>query len=153
MLGFQSTSLLSIPALTKPAIVLMILWRWTGYNMMIMLAGLQTIPEELYDAGKIDGAGGIQAFRYITVPMMSRVIAFAAILSTIGTFNIFDEVFMLVGRNGGIQQAGLVTGLLIYRTAFQSYRFGYAAAIAYAVAFIIVALSLLQVYASERTAA
>ena len=152
-LGFQTTSMLSIPALIKPAIVLMILWRWTGYNMMIMLAGLQTIPEELYDAGKIDGASGVQAFRHITVPMMSRVIAFAAILSTIGTFNLFDEVYLLVGRGGGVQQAGLVTGLLIYRTAFQTYRFGYAAAIAYAVAIVIVILSLLQIFVSERTAA
>ncbi len=150
-LGFQGASMLSNPALIKPAIVLMSLWRWTGYNMMIMLAGLQTIPEELYDAGKIDGTSGIQAFRHITVPLMSRVIAFSAILSTIGTFNLFDEVYMLVGRTGGVGEAGLVTGLLIYRTAFQSYRFGYAASIAYAVAVVIVALSLLQMLVSERT--
>lgn len=153
LFGLQAKSLRAETWFIKPAIVAMILWRWTGYNMMIMLAGLQTIPDELYDAGKIDGASGIQSFFFITVPMMSRVIAFAAILSTIGTFNLFDEVFLLVGSGGGVQQAGLVTGLLIYRTAFQTFRFGYASAIAYAVAFIILGLSLLQVFVSERTAA
>jgi ABC-type sugar transport system permease subunit len=153
LFGLQPKSMYGETWFIKPAIVVMTLWRWTGYNMMIMLAGLQTIPDELYDAGKIDGASGIQSFFYITVPMMSRVIAFAAILSTIGTFNLFDEVFLMVGVGGGVQQAGLVTGLLIYRTAFQTYRFGYASAIAYAVAFIILGLSLLQVFVSERTAA
>jgi cellobiose transport system permease protein len=152
LFGLQAKSMYGETWFIKPAIVAMTLWRWTGYNMMIMLAGLQTIPDELYDAGKIDGASGIQSFFHITVPMMSRVIAFAAILSTIGTFNLFDEVFLMVGAGGGIQQAGLVTGLLIYRTAFQTYRFGYASAIAYAVAFIILGLSLLQVFVSERTA-
>ena len=69
----------------------MILWRWVGYNMMIMLAGLQSIPHELFEAARIDGANGLQAFIHITIPLMRRVIAFAAILSTIGMFNIFEE--------------------------------------------------------------
>ena len=103
LFGLEAKSMYGETWFIKPAIVAMILWRWTGYNMMIMLAGLQTIPEELYDAGKIDGASGIQSFFHITVPMMSRVIAFAAILSTIGTFNLFDEVFLMVGAGGGIQ--------------------------------------------------
>jgi ABC-type sugar transport system permease subunit len=150
-LGVQYKSLLGEVWFIKPAIVIMLLWRWTGYNMMIMLAGLQSIPDELYDAGRIDGASGLQAFLYITVPMLRRVIAFAAILSTIGMFNLFDEVYLVAGVGGGVQQAGLVTGLLIYRTAFQIYKFGYASAIAYAVAFIIVGLSLLQLYIGEQT--
>ena len=153
LIGVQARSLLGEPWFVKPAIVFMILWRWTGYNMVIMLAGLQGIPDELYDAGRIDGADGIQAFRYITVPMMSRVIAFAAILSTIGMFNMFDEVYMVAGVNGGVQSSGLVTGVLIYRTAFQTFKFGYASAIAYSVALIIVVLSLLQLVSSERSAA
>ncbi len=150
--GIEFKGLLGVPWFIKPTIVVMLLWRWTGYNMMIMLAGLQSIPDELYDAGKIDGASGMQSFFYITVPMMQRVIVFSAILSTIGTFNLFDEVFMVAGAAGGVQQAGLVTGVMIYRTAFQTYKFGYASAIAYMVALIIVALSLIQVYYSERSA-
>jgi cellobiose transport system permease protein len=151
--GVEYRGLLGEAWFIKPAIVIMLLWRWTGYNMMIMLAGLQSIPDELYEAARIDGAGGFRSFLHITVPMMGRVIAFAAILSTIGMFNLFDEVYVLVGHGGGVQQAGLVTGVFVYRMAFFAFRFGYASAVAYAVAFIIVSLSLVQLYISERTAA
>lgn len=153
LFGVPPKSWLSEVWFVKPAIVIMLLWRWVGFNMMIMLAGLQTIPEELYEAGRIDGASPIQAFLNLTVPLMVRVIAFSAILATIGMFNLFDEVYVLAGSSGGIQQSGLVTGLLIYRTAFETFKFGYAAAIAYAVAAVIVVLSLAQIYASDRTAA
>ena len=144
--------LLNQPVFVKPAILIMILWRWVGYNMMIMLAGLQSIPFELYEAARIDGASGLQAFIHITVPLMRRVIAFAAILSTIGMFNIFEEAYMLVGVGGGVDRAGLLMGLIIYRQAFVSFKFGYASALAYANAIIIIALSFLQIFASERAA-
>ncbi|MCY3709339.1 MAG: sugar ABC transporter permease [Caldilineaceae bacterium] len=144
--------LLDQPVFIKPSILVMILWRWVGYNMMIMLAGLQSIPHELYEAARIDGASGLQAFIHITVPLMRRVIAFAAILSTIGMFNIFEEAYMLVGPSGGTDRAGLLMGLIIYSQAFRSFNFGYASALAYANAVIIIALSFLQIVASERAA-
>ena len=140
------------PIFIKPAILVMILWRWVGYNMMIMLAGLQSIPHELFEAARIDGASGLQAFLHITVPLMRRVIAFAAILSTIGMFNVFEEAYMLVGPSGGVDRAGLLMGLIIYRQAFVSFKFGYASALAYANAVIIIALSFLQIVATERAA-
>ena len=140
------------PIFIKPAILVMILWRWVGYNMMIMLAGLQSIPHELFEAARIDGANGLQAFLHITVPLMRRVIAFAAILSTIGMFNVFEEAYMLVGPSGGVDRAGLLMGLIIYRQAFVSFKFGYASALAYANAVIIIALSFLQIVATERAA-
>jgi len=143
---------LNKPEFIKPAILIMILWRWVGYNMMIMLAGLQSIPYELYEAARIDGANGLQSFLHITVPLMRRVIAFAAILSTIGMFNIFEEAYMLVGTSGGADRAGLLMGLIIYRQAFQSFNFGYASALAYANAVIIIVLSFLQIFATERAA-
>ncbi len=143
---------LNKPEFIKPAILIMILWRWVGYNMMIMLAGLQSIPYELYEAARIDGANGLQSFLNITVPLMRRVIAFAAILSTIGMFNIFEEAYMLVGTSGGADRAGLLMGLIIYRQAFQSFNFGYASALAYANAVIIIVLSFLQIFATERAA-
>jgi cellobiose transport system permease protein len=152
LFGIQYKGLLGIAAFMKPVILIMLLWRYVGYNMMIMLAGLQSIPGELYDAGRIDGAGGIQSFLYITIPMMRRVIAFAAILSTIGIFNVFDEAYMLGGGGGGPEQAGLVTGVFIFREAFLNFKFGYASAIAYTIALIIIGLSVLQIYTSERTA-
>jgi cellobiose transport system permease protein len=150
--GKEYHGLLGIAIYMKPVILVMLLWRYVGYNMMIMLAGLQSIPAELYDAGRIDGASGFQAFLYITLPLMRRVIAFAAIMSTIGMFNVFDEAYMIGGGTGGPEQAGLVTGVFVFREAFLNFKFGYAAAIAYTIALIIVALSVLQIYTSERTA-
>jgi ABC-type sugar transport system permease subunit len=152
LFGIPYKGLLGMAIFMKPVILIMLLWRWVGYNMMIMLAGLQSIPAELYDAGRIDGADGIQSFFYITMPLMRRVIAFAAILSTIGMFNVFDEAYMIGGSGGGPEQAGLVTGVFIFREAFSNFRFGYAAAVAYVIALIIIALSVVQIYTSERTA-
>ena len=150
--NIEFRGLLDQPAFIKPSILVMILWRRVGYNMMIMLAGLQSIPHELFEAARIDGASGLQAFIHITIPLMRRVIAFAAILSTIGMFNIFEEAYMLVGTGGGTDRAGLLMGLIIYSQAFSKFNFGYASALAYANAVIIIALSFLQIFASERAA-
>lgn len=150
--NIEFRGLLDQPVFIKPSILVMILWRWVGYNMMIMLAGLQSIPHELFEAARIDGASGLQAFFHITIPLMRRVIAFAAILSTIGMFNIFEEAYMLVGTGGGTDRAGLLMGLIIYSQAFSKFNFGYASALAYANAVIIIALSFLQIFASERAA-
>ena len=150
LFGIEFKGLLGSAEFIKPAILAMLLWRWVGYNMMIMLAGLQSIPLDLYEAAMIDGASGLQSFRYITIPLMRRVIAFAAILSTIGMFNLFDEAFVLVGSGGGVDRAGLLTGLYIFQQAFLSFKFGYASAVAYATAVIIIALSFLQIYVTER---
>ena len=150
--NIEFRGLLDQPVFIKPSILVMILWRWVGYNMMIMLAGLQSIPHELFEAARIDGASGLQAFIHITIPLMRRVIAFAAILSTIGMFNIFEEAYMLVGTGGGTDRAGLLMGLIIYSQAFSKFNFGYASALAYANAVIIIALSFLQIFASERAA-
>ena len=150
--NIEFRGLLDQPVFIKPSILVMILWRWVGYNMMIMLAGLQSIPHELFEAARIDGAIGLQAFIHITIPLMRRVIAFAAILSTIGMFNIFEEAYMLVGTGGGTDRAGLLMGLIIYSQAFSKFNFGYASALAYANAVIIIALSFLQIFASERAA-
>jgi ABC-type sugar transport system permease subunit len=81
---------------------------------------------------------------------MRRVIAFAAIISTIGMFNLFDVIYVLVGAGGGTDRAGLLTGPFIFQQAFGLFKFGYASASAYVVALIIVGLSLLQIRASER---
>ncbi|MCY4091376.1 MAG: sugar ABC transporter permease [Caldilineaceae bacterium] len=150
--NIEFRGLLDQPVFIKPSILVMILWRWVGYNMMIMLAGLQSIPHELFEAARIDGASGLQAFIHITIPLMRRVIAFAAILSTIGMFNIFEEAYMLVGTGGGTDRAGLLMGLIIYSQAFSKFNFGYASALAYANAVIIIALSFLQIFSSERAA-
>ena len=82
-------------------LILALLWRWTGNDMVIMLAGLQSIPADLYEAARVDGASGLQMFWHITVPLMRPVILFDAIISTIGTFNLFAEPFALFGPGRG----------------------------------------------------
>jgi lactose/L-arabinose transport system permease protein len=142
--GLNPVNWLADPTWSKPAVIITVLWRWTGYNMAIMLAGLQSIDPELYEAAQVDGASGIQQFWRITVPLMKPIIVFTMILSTIGTINLFDEVFMLFRQSGGVGESALTPGLLLYRSGFEFLNFGYASAIAYAIAIITFVLSLIQ---------
>ena len=144
--------LLADPTWMKPVLILALLWRWTGNDMVIMLAGLQSIPGDLYEAARVDGASGPQMFWHITVPLMRPVILFDAIISTIGTFNLFAEPFVLFGQDGGIGQAGLVTGTLLYQNAFVYFKFGYGAALAWVLAVIIFVLSMIQLKLGSREA-
>jgi cellobiose transport system permease protein len=148
--GIAPINWLANPAWMKPVLILALLWRWTGNDMVIMLAGLQSIPGDLYEAARVDGASGPQTFWHITVPLMRPVILFDAIISTIGTFNLFAEPFVLFGEDGGIGQAGLVTGTLLYQNAFVYFKFGYGAALAWVIALIVFVLSMLQLKLGSR---
>lgn len=123
-------------------IMLIMTWRWTGYNMIIILAGLQGIPDDYYEAARIDGANAIQQFIHITIPMLKPVILFSTILSTIGTLNLFTEPYLLT--NGGPNNSTISLGLYIYRQAFQSVNLTYAATISVAILVIVGLLSRLQ---------
>jgi ABC-type sugar transport system permease subunit len=127
----------------KPAIIILFVWRWTGWNMVIYLAGLQGIDSELYDAAKIDGAGHTQIFRYITVPLLRPVILFSLILSFVGGITIFDEPYLLTWMRtlGGTNYAGLTMSLYLYNEGFVRGHLGYASAIAYVICTLIVVLS------------
>jgi cellobiose transport system permease protein len=148
--GIAPINWLANPAWMKPVLILALLWRWTGNDMVIMLAGLQSIPGDLYEAARVDGASGPQTFWHITVPLMRPVILFDAIISTIGTFNLFAEPFVLFGEDGGIGQAGLVTGTLLYQNAFVYFKFGYGADLAWVIALIVFVLSMLQLKLGSR---
>jgi cellobiose transport system permease protein len=150
--GIAPINWLANPAWMKPVLILALLWRWTGNDMVIMLAGLQSIPDDLYEAARVDGASGPQMFWHITVPLMRPVILFDAIISTIGTFNLFAEPYVLFGENGGIGQAGLVTGTLLYQNSFIYFKFGYGAALAWVLAVIILVLSMIQLKLGSREA-
>lgn len=123
-------------------IMLIMTWRWTGYNMIIILAGLQGIPNDYYEAATIDGANAFHKFVNITVPMLKPVILFSTILSTIGTLNLFTEPYLLT--NGGPNNSTISLGLYIYRQAFQSINLTYAATISVAILVIVGVLSRLQ---------
>ncbi len=151
--GVAPINWLAEPAWMKLVLIVALLWRWTGNDMVIMLAGLQSIPPDIYEAAQVDGATAVQAFWRITLPLMRPVILFDAIISTIGTFNLFAEPFVLFGGpGGGMAQAGLLTGTLLYQNSFVYFKFGYGAAIAWVVAAIIITLSMIQLRLGNREA-
>ncbi|MGQ9629010.1 MAG: carbohydrate ABC transporter permease [bacterium] len=129
----------------KPAIIILFVWRWLGWNMVIYLAGLQGIPEELYEAARVDGANLRQIFMHITLPLLKPIILFTLILSTIGALTIFDEPYILVGSSGGTGRAGLTLAVHLYQQGFEYVHFGYASAIAYVVCIMIIVLSVLNI--------
>ncbi|NIS79270.1 MAG: ABC transporter permease subunit [Anaerolineales bacterium] len=126
------------------SLCLLVIWGWLGYNMVLMLAGLQTIPRELTEAAQIDGATPVQAFFHITIPLLRPVIIFSLILSTMGTFALFNEVYALTTVPGGPMRANLTPFLHVYNVAFQDFRYGRASAMSYVYALLIFAVSLLQ---------
>jgi multiple sugar transport system permease protein len=131
-----------------PAIVIVSVWRGLGPSTVIFLAGLQGIPEELYDAAKIDGANARQLFRHITIPMLSPTTFFVIVVSIIGSFQVFDLVFMMT--QGGPGRATLVLVYYIYQHAFRWFGMGYAASIAFVLFIVIFVLTLIQLRLSGR---
>ncbi|MCL6443070.1 MAG: sugar ABC transporter permease [Alicyclobacillus sp.] len=125
------------------AICVVVTWRWTGYNAIILLSGLQSVPEELYESAYIDGAGHVSAFFRITIPMLKPVLLFCAVLSTVGTLQLFTEPYILTG--GGPSNATETPMLYLYSVAFQNYNFGIASAGTYILTTIIGVLSYFQI--------
>lgn len=126
----------------RVAVIASITWRWTGYNMVIILAGLQSIPAELYEAARIDGAGRWQTFRHIVVPQLRPVLVFTSVTSTIGALQLFDENYILTG--GGPNNATLTPVLYLYKVGFQQFDFGYASAIAWMLVVLTGIIALIQ---------
>lgn len=132
---------------THVAIAAMVIWRWTGYNTIIYVAGLQGIPKDLYEAATIDGASKIQQFFKVTIPLMRPIIIFTVILSTIGGMQLFAEPLVF---GTGSQNQGLTITLYLYNEAFQRFSFGYAASIAWMLFIIIVAFALINLFITQR---
>jgi lactose/L-arabinose transport system permease protein len=126
----------------KVALIASITWRWTGYNMVILLAGLPSSPRELSAAAAIDGAGRWTTFRRIVVPQLRPVLLFTTVTSSIGTLQLFDEAFVLTG--GGPSNATLTPVLYLYKVGFRQFDFGYASAIAWMLVLLIAVLSVVQ---------
>lgn len=124
------------------ALIGVITWRWTGYNMVIILAGLQSIPEELYEAARIDGAGRWQIFSRIVIPQLRPVLIFTSVTSTIGALQLFDENFVLT--RGGPNDATLTPVLYLYKVGFRQFDFGYASAIAWLLVILTAIIALVQ---------
>ncbi|HUX21772.1 MAG TPA: sugar ABC transporter permease [Spirochaetia bacterium] len=125
-----------------PAVMVVAIWQQVGYSMVLFLAGLQSIPQELYDAGELDGAVGWDRLRYLTLPMLSPTTFFILIISVIFSFQVFDLTFVMT--NGGPANATNTIVFDIYQNAFVFYRMGVATAIAWVLFFIIFVFTLIQ---------
>ena len=132
------------------AVSTIVTWRWVGYNALIYLAAMQSIPSELYEAAVMDGASAWQQFRSVTIPMLRPTIIFTVILSTIGGFQLFTEPFLFeplhTGATGGSSRQYQTLAMYLYEKSFGSgqFKFGYAAAIAWSLFLIIVVASLIN---------
>lgn len=133
---------LADPAWSKPALVIMRVWQMSGYYMIMFLAGLQTIPENLYEAAEVDGANSVQRFFKITLPMLSNTTFMVAILLVIEAFNMFESIFIMT--EGGPLGSTSTIMYYIYEQAFRNYDMGYASALAWIFFALILVVTLVQ---------
>jgi multiple sugar transport system permease protein len=141
-LGIGSINWLSSPTAAMPAVVITTVWWTIGFNFILYLAGLQDIPQELYEAAAIDGAGGWARLRYITIPLLQRTTTLIVILQVLASLKVFDQIYLLTG--GGPDGATRSIIEYIYEQGFQSYRLGYAAAMSYVFFGLILIISVAQ---------
>lgn len=145
----QPINWLTHPVWAKVIVIFTITWRWTGYNTVFFLAGLQGIEYSIYEAARIDGASTVQTFFRITLPQLKPVVLLTAIMSTNGTLQLFDEVKNLTG--GGPGNATITISQYIYDLSFKyNPQFGYAAAVSYAILIIVALLSFIQIIFADR---
>jgi multiple sugar transport system permease protein len=140
--GIGPVDWLGDPRWAMPAIILLAVWKNFGYNMLIFIAGLQTIPAELYEAADLDGAGAWGSFRHVTLPMLAPTFLFVGVITMIGYFQLFAEPYVMTA--GGPLRATTSLVLLMYEEGFRWWRMGVAAAVAFILFLIILAWSLLQ---------
>ncbi|WP_248927194.1 carbohydrate ABC transporter permease [Paenibacillus hamazuiensis] len=133
---------LESPWYARISVALMVLYRWLGYNMLLMLTGLQSIPKDLYEAAYVDGASKVKSFFLITVPLVKRIALFCTVLSTIGTFSLFTEPFILT--KGGPLSSTLTPVLMLYSESFEGFHFGYGSAIAVCFFILMMSISFIQ---------
>ena len=139
LIGAEPVDWLNQVASLKPAIALVVFWRYLGFNLVLYLAALQTVPQDLYEAATMDGAGPWQQFWHITLPSLKPMILFGVTLSVIGGLQLFEEPFILTRGNGGTDQAGMTAAVYLYRLAFDFNDFGAASAMSWLL-FVLVAL-------------
>jgi multiple sugar transport system permease protein len=132
----------------RPSIVLATVWNGVGFNMILLLAGLHAIPQTLYEAARIDGAGRVASFRYISLPLLTPTLFFIMVKGFIGVLQLFDQPYMLTG--GGPGDASRTIVMYIYETGFRHLRLGFASAIALGLFLVIVIITVVQFAVSRR---
>jgi multiple sugar transport system permease protein len=146
-LGIAPIDWLGDPHWAMPAIILMTVWKNFGYNMLIFIAGLQSIPDELYDAANVDGAGPVRQFVNVTLPMLGPTLLFVGVITMIGYFQLFAEPYVMT--QGGPLRSTTSVVLYMYEEGFRWWRMGYAAAIAF-VLFVVILLATLVQFRLQR---
>ncbi|HEY7735902.1 MAG TPA: sugar ABC transporter permease [Candidatus Limnocylindrales bacterium] len=146
----QPIQWLTTPTLVLPIAILLTIWAGVGYYAVIFLAGLQNIPEELYDAARIDGCNDIQKHRHVSLPGLRPQVVFVAIISSLAALKVFDEVFILTNRTGGILDSGVTVVFYLWKQAFNLSHAGYASAIAIVLLVLTLAFSVVNVRLLER---
>ena len=141
-IGVPAVDWLGDPRFAMPAIILFAVWKNFGYNMIILLAGLQNIPNELYEAARIDGASAFARFRFVTLPMLAPILTIVAILTVAGYFQLFAEPYVMT--QGGPLQSTVSVLYFMYEEGFKWWNLGNASAVAFLLFLLIFAVTLLQ---------
>ena len=142
---------LTTPSLILPIAIMLTVWAGVGYYSVIFLAGLQNIPEELYDAARIDGCNDLQKHWHVSLPGLRPQIVFVAVISSLAALKVFDEIYVLTNRTGGILDSGVTMVFYLWKQAFQLQHAGYAAAIAIILLAITLVFSIVNVRLLERS--
>jgi putative chitobiose transport system permease protein len=141
---------LANPSMVLPIAMLLTIWAGVGYYSVIFLAGLQNIPDELYDAALIDGCTNLRKHWHVSIPGLRPQITFVAVISSLAALKVFDEIYVLTGRTGGILNSGTTIVFYLWKQAFELSHAGYAAAIAMALLAITLVFSIVNVRFMER---
>jgi len=148
LVGVGQIAWLGSTTIAPVSIILTDVWQWTPFMMLVLLAGLQTIPHETYEAAVVDGASRRQILRHITIPMLVPVIVVAVLIRAIDAFKIFDIIYILT--SGGPGTSTYVVSLYAYLVGFKSLNVGYAAAMSYVLNFIVVGVSTIYIRTLRR---
>jgi putative chitobiose transport system permease protein len=146
----QPIQWLAEPELTLPIAMLLTIWAGVGYYSVIFLAGLQNIPEELYDAARIDGCNDLQKHWHVSLPGLRPQIVFVSVISSLAALKVFDEIYVLTNRSGGILDSGVTVVFYLWKQAFTLSHAGYASAIAIVLLVLTLVFSIVNVRLLER---
>jgi multiple sugar transport system permease protein len=141
-------NVLSDPSFALPGLILVDIWEWTPFMFLILLAGIQSLPQEPFEAARVDGAGPWATLFHLTLPMLQPVIVVAVLIRALDAFTVFDQVFVLT--QGGPGMATEVSTLMVYKSAFRFSQIGYAAAMAITLLILVLALSAAIVRSLQR---
>ncbi len=151
LFGVRLIDWLNTPQFAMPAVIILSIWKYLGFNVVLFLAGLQNIDREYYEAAAVDGANAWHRFKYITLPLLSPTTFFVLVISIMGAFKVFDEIYVLwSGPSGGPLHSAMTIMIYFFNKAFGAYRMGLASAVANILFMIIFIFTLIQMWLSRK---